>query len=657
MVRAAFWLASLAPACAGHAQDPTQVPALRAALGRPLADTARAQVLVKLCFNLTPTDPDSAAHFGEQGLALAQRIKHDKSIADAHNNLGWLALAQGRTQEADSLFQMALQRFEGLKNPAFLSVVRSNMGWLAVRTGDRVGALKQFQAALALAETARDSGNIAVLLYNIGTTYNKMEEFGRARDHFVRSLAMERSLTSRPDKEGICLLGIANTYRSEGDTTKALANYAHAAELFARIGDRYHAGLVAENTAALFEKNDPGAAVGYYGKALAAYRDLDLPNDQAYVFLGLGNLHRSAGDLAKAGGALSEGVALAKRSGDMQLVMDYEYALAELADRMGDSKATGEHFKRFIALSDSLRNAGSENELMRLRAEFETEQAEKDNELLRLKDRENSERLRTRNIQLYGSLILAVLALGAVALAWRNIRLRKRHEVELEALNAELHGKQARIEEINGLLRLKVLRTQMDPHFIHNCLNAIRALSLKGAHERAEEYLEGFARLLRNVLEHSVRDRISLDEEIAFLNDYVRLEQLRLGSDFTWSITADEALLAEEPQVPSLLVQPFVENAIWHGLAPKQGPKGLEVRFSSENGEVSCRVEDNGVGRTKKEATPGRTSLGLKLTGERLELLTERMKSEGAFTVEDLRDATGEAAGTRVNLKLVTAVG
>jgi hypothetical protein len=72
---------------------------------------------------------------------------------------------------------------------------------------------------------------------------------------------------------------------------------------------------------------------------------------------------------------------------------------------------------------------------------------------------------------------------------------------------------------------------------------------------------------------------------------------------------------------------------------------------------VSCRVEDNGVGRTKKEATPGRTSLGLKLTGERLELLTERMKSEGAFTVEDLRDATGEAAGTRVNLKLVTAVG
>lgn len=636
------------PAMLCWSQDPTLVPELRIVLNHSLPDTVRAQVLVKLCFNLTPTDPDSAAYFGEQGLALAQRIKHDKSIADAHNNLGWLALAQGRTQEADSLFQMALQRFEGLKNPAFVSVVRSNMGWLEERTGDRVGALKQFQAALQLAETAKDSGNVAVILYNIGTTYNKMEEYGRARDHFERSLAMERTLASRPDKEGICLLGMANTYRSEGDTTSALANYAQASELFAQIGDRYHAGLVAENTAALFEKNDPGAAVGYYGKALAAYRDLDLPNDQAYVLLGLGNLHRSAGDLVKSGGALAEGAALAKSSGDMQLVMDFEYALAELAGAKGDGRSAQEHFKRYITLSDSLRSAGSENELMRLRTEFETERAEKDNALLRAKDLETTQRLRARNLQLYGSLALALLALCAVVLVWRNLRQKRKHTEVLQKLNTELQDQQTRIQEINGLLRLKVLRTQMDPHFIYNCLNAIRALSLKGEHERAEEYLEGFARLLRSVLEHSVRDRISLDEEIAFLNDYVRLEQLRLGEGFTWSITADEALLVEEPQVPSLLVQPFVENAIWHGLAPKEGPKHLEVRFAPENGAVTCTVQDNGVGRTQKAATLGRSSLGLKLTGERLELLTERMKSEGGYRIEDLRDPTG----TRVTLKM-----
>ena len=652
MPRGAFLLLVMLFSGLAPAQDPSLVPGLLDALNGPLSDTARAQVLVKLCFNLTLSDPGSARDHGMQGLALAQRIKHGKSIADAYNNLGWLALAQGRTQEADSLLQLALERFERMKAPAFVSVVRSNMGWSAERQGDRVGALRHFRSALELAEAARDSGNVAVLLYNIGTTYNKMEEFARARDHFERSLAMEQALADRPDKQGVCFLGIANTYRSEGDTAQALRNYGNAERLFERIGDAYHAALVAENTGALFETKDPAMAVRYYGKALAAYRELNAPNDEAYVLLALANLYRSKGELSRCEGALSAGAALARRSGDMQLIMDYEYAMADLAGLQGDGRVASEHFKRFIEMSDSLRNAGTENELMRLRTEFETERAEKDNELLRAKDLENTERLRARNLQLYGSLALAVLALGGIVLVWRNLRQKRQHADVLEKLNAELEDKQARIEEINGLLRMKVLRTQMDPHFIHNCLNAIRALSLKGEHERAEEYLEGFARLLRSVLEHSVRDRISLDEEIVFLNDYVKLEQLRLGDDFTWSITADEALLDEEPLVPSLLVQPFVENAIWHGLAPKQGAKRLDVHFSSVHGAVTCTVEDNGVGRAAKSATPGRTSLGLKLTGERLALLTERMMSEGAFAIEDLKGEDSAPSGTRVSLTL-----
>lgn len=637
------------------AQDPTLVPELRAALDAAQPDTARAQTLVKLCYNLSRSQPDSARLFGMQGLALAERISHDRSIADAHNNLGWLALQQGEMSEADSLFTLSLERFEHIGDPAFVSVVRSNMGWLAERKGDRVGALGQFQQALALAEEARDQGHVAVLLYNIGTTYNRMNEYARARDYFERSLAMERLLDSRPDKQGVCLMGIANTYRSEGDFDRAFPLYEEAGRIFTRINDPYDAALVAENTGAIFEVTDPQRAMGYYRRALSDYQALGLAADQAYVLLALGNVQLTSGKLTDANSSLTAGAALAKRTDEPELVMDYERKLAELASALGDAKGASAHYERYIALSDSLRHAGSDAELMRLRTAFETERAEKDNEVLRAKDLENTQRLRARNLQLYGSLALALLASGAVVLVWRNLRQKRRHAEVLEKLNAELEDKQTRIEEINALLRMKVLRTQMDPHFIHNCLNAIRALSLKGEHERAEEYLEGFARLLRSVLEHSVRDRISLDEELTFLNDYVKLEQLRLGDDFTWSITADEALLDEEPQVPSLLVQPFVENAIWHGLAPKKGSKRLDVHFSAMDGAVTCTVEDNGVGRTAKPATPGRTSLGLKLTGERLELMTERMKSEGAFTIEDLKSADGAPAGTRVKLKLEAA--
>ncbi len=644
------WIAALAllMALSGTAQDPTLVPELLRALNKAAPDTGKVQTLVRLCFNLTNAAPDSALAFGEEARVLAARIHDRKGLADAHNNLGFLALNQGHLDRATTELDTALQLFTAIGNPSYLAVVRSNLGWLAERKGDRVGMLREFQEALKQAELAQDTSSVAVILYNIGTTYNKMEEYGRARTLFQRALDMERTM-DRPDKQAMCLMGIGNTFRSEGDTGKALAHYAQAGAIFSRIGDHVGMGMVAENTGGLYEEHDPRKALTHYRAALHEYTEVHSGTDQAYILLSIGSMQQALGHYAQADSSFRAGALLARAHSGVELMMDYERHRAQLASTMGDSKATLAHYERYVALKDSVRSSATENELMRLRTAFETERAEKDNELLRLKDLENTERLRARNLQLYGSLILAVLALGAVALVWRNLRLKRRHADVLEQLNAELNDKQARIEEINGLLRLKVLRTQMDPHFIHNCLNAIRALSLRGEHERAEEYLEGFARLLRNVLEHSVRDRISLEEEIAFLHDYVRLEQLRLGDDFTWSITADDALLDEEPQVPSLLVQPFVENAIWHGLAPKQGAKRLTVRFSADGETIHCVVEDNGVGRTRKEAS-GRRSLGLKLTGERLELLTERMKSQGAFVIYDLKDADGLAAGTRVSL-------
>lgn len=639
-----------------RAQDPSLSPDLLRALEQPQADTARVQTLVKLCFNLTTSEPDSARIFGEQALELSRRIDDAKGLADAYNNLGWLAYNQGDLERAQEQLDTALVLFTRLGKPAWISVVRNNLGWLAERKSDRANALKQFQEALKQSEAAKDTGNMAVVLYNIGTTYNKMEEYGQARELFTQALELERRL-DRPDKQANCLMSIGNTYRSEGNKEKAMGYYAQSGPIFLRIGDHIGAGLVAENTGGLYEKDDPRTALRFFRQAMHEYNSVRSGTDLAYILLSIGSTQRALGLFVQADSSLTAGVALARAHGGAELEMDYEKRRAELASDRGDSKATLAHYERYVQLKDSLRSTSTENELMRLRTEFETERAEKDNELLRASDAEKSERLRAKNLQLYGSLALALLAIGAVVLVWRNLQQRRKHEAVLEGLNLDLREKQARIEEINGLLRMKVLRTQMDPHFIHNCLNAIRALSLKGEHERAEEYLEGFARLLRNVLEHSVRDRISLDEEIAFLNDYVKLEQLRLGEDFTWSITADEALLAEEPQVPSLLVQPFVENAIWHGLAPKQGVKRLDVRFTASNGAVTCVVEDNGVGRSVKAATPGRTSLGLKLTGERLALLTERMKSEGAFTIDDLKTEDGSPTGTRVRLKLEAVVG
>jgi LytS/YehU family sensor histidine kinase len=224
----------------------------------------------------------------------------------------------------------------------------------------------------------------------------------------------------------------------------------------------------------------------------------------------------------------------------------------------------------------------------------------------------------------------------------------------LEGLNAELKDQKERIEEINRLLRLKVLRAQINPHFIYNCLHAIGNLVRKGDAAGATGYLDGFARLLRMVLDQSVRDRVPLSQEIDFLRQYLKLEALRFEDGLNYQVEADPALLEEDDAVPALVVQPFVENAIWHGLATKEGDKRVRIRFAQRDGRIICTVEDNGIGRDAaphRDHADGSPSMGLQLTNERLQLLTFRMQEAGSVRFTDLKER-GVASGTRVEVVL-----
>lgn len=206
-------------------------------------------------------------------------------------------------------------------------------------------------------------------------------------------------------------------------------------------------------------------------------------------------------------------------------------------------------------------------------------------------------------------------------------------------------------------MEMQALRAQMNPHFIFNSLNTIRYFVLNNENDKASDYLGKFARLLRMVLQNSRQNTIPLSEELAALRLYLEIESKRFGERFEYRIEVADDLDIEGIIVPPLLLQPFAENAIWHGLLHSDRPdKALMIRIIEEADACLFVVEDNGVGREKARQMKSRSathkkSFGMQITNKRVELFNKNFSSQIAITVHDVVDPAGEVAGTSVQIR------
>jgi len=206
-------------------------------------------------------------------------------------------------------------------------------------------------------------------------------------------------------------------------------------------------------------------------------------------------------------------------------------------------------------------------------------------------------------------------------------------------------------------LEAKALRAQMNPHFIFNSLNAIQELVVTSEVDAAYDYLSKFSKLLRLVLNHSEKSLIPLVDELHMLRLYLELESLRFRRSFHYNIAVNPDIDAELVMVPPLLIQPFIENALWHGLMLKEGERQLTIRVSQQDKQVICEVLDNGIGRKKAEEIKAQKlgaahfeSKGLRLSQHRIQLLSAEGR-KGEVKIEDLYHG-GTATGTRVLISL-----
>jgi sensor histidine kinase YesM len=215
---------------------------------------------------------------------------------------------------------------------------------------------------------------------------------------------------------------------------------------------------------------------------------------------------------------------------------------------------------------------------------------------------------------------------------------RRKHDLEMRIVRSEQ----------------KALLAQMNPHFLFNALNSVLHFIIENEKKTAVGYLTKFSSLIRRILEGSNRNLVNLEEELSAIRLYLELEKLRFGEKFEYSLSVNPAINPAETQIPSMLIQPFLENALWHGLATKPEGGRLDIQFELDQAAMVCVIEDNGIGREQSRLINakrrGHTSTGLQNVQERINLLNQLHKRYISLEITDLADAENKPCGTRVTL-------
>ncbi len=250
-----------------------------------------------------------------------------------------------------------------------------------------------------------------------------------------------------------------------------------------------------------------------------------------------------------------------------------------------------------------------------------------------------------------------VAGIFLVALFYSLIRWRLHERFNRQLELSEKEKKLAELQQQKTELEMQALRGQMNPHFIFNSLNSINNFILENDRLMASEYLNKFSKLVRLILQNSQAALISLESELEALKLYLELEALRFNYHFAYRISVPKELDIEGLKVPPLIIQPYVENAIWHGLMQKEEKGQLDIEVSQENDHLFFKIADDGIGRKAAAAAASKSatrhkSMGLKITADRITMLQSLNGTESPVTIIDLLYPDGRGAGTEIFIKI-----
>ena len=347
------------------------------------------------------------------------------------------------------------------------------------------------------------------------------------------------------------------------------------------------------------------------------------PQSKALTHIYLGEVYFEKGAYPKAVQSIKAGLAISKEINNNNLKEIGYDLLYKIYKRTGDFKESVAMLELYNIIKDSSKTEEVKNELKQQQLKYDYERKE-------LKYKLDTERKNaSKNILLLILLSTVILLLIGAYFLYRNYKQK-------QAIG---------IFEKNELNQ-KLLLTQMNPHFIFNSIDNIQSLIYNKQEKDAVNYLTKFSKLTRQILENSNESYVSLSEELAMIDNYLVIQQLLYNNKFNFSITVDEAIDPESIVVPPMLTQPFIENAIKHGLKNKSENGFITIRFYWRDKQLVFEVSDNGIGFNNDEKSNGNKSLAMKITKERLANIAK--KSDFEIYTQNLFDADKQVVGAKV---------
>jgi tetratricopeptide (TPR) repeat protein len=564
-------------------------------------------------------------------------------ITLAYYTLGFSLFAQSHFDEAVSYFQKARNEARRSGNRAEEVYMLSVTAEAYRERGDYARAFDTLQKCIQLAEELHDSGNLVKVQYNLmAELFMQIEDYASAEKYFRFVYG-----TGKPEQMepwDVAVYAGLKARQHQYDSALYLLGTLDSARLQPAFMRTF---LVTKGEYYLL-REDYASALPYFLKSIASQREMNDRNqlmrcqeDLAKTYFGL---HRDT----TAFRYVREELALAQSTDAKQNIRDGCQLLYQLYDREKRTDSAYFYYRRYILLKDSVLNDQVKGRFASFGFEQKIRWLRQDKQL---EDVCLRQEMMTKNLLIGGILVVLLFAgiyIWLIRLKRRNAdHRRKRAEDELEIQRLEGERARAALQQRAKELEIQALRSQMNPHFIFNCLNAINRFILGHETEAASDYLTKFSRLMRMIMNHSRSAYISLADEIDILRLYLDMERLRFKDAFDYRIVIADELDADEIRIPPLLVQPFVENAVWHGLMHKEERGSLTISFSANGDMLTCVVRDNGIGR--KHAAQLK-SKSVERTAERMALLSGVDTSKPFFAIEDLYDEHGEPAGTQVTL-------